>query len=213
MRRKVSLILLGAVLCISAAACTGSTGQESTSDSTGVETQAGTEASVDSGAAGTEQQTQIPQTETQEEEQQQEETIYNMGETAQLGEWDVSVTDMQLIESISENYIEYRPQNEGGKYIQVFVTVTNNGKQSNTFLPSFVYGDAVYARILYADGYEFNSTQLLGYSKDLHDSNLNPLTQGTGEILFEVPDTVASSADELLIRFSAGEEAISFKIR
>ena len=102
---------------------------------------------------------------------------------------------------------------EGNKFIQVFVTVNNDGKQADRFLPSYSIGDDVNAKILYSDGYEFTATNLLGYSNDLHDSTINPLSSQTGEIAFEIPSTVAESTDELLIQFSSGNDTLKFKVR
>ncbi len=141
------------------------------------------------------------------------ETIYEIGNSAALKDWEISVTNSQIVESITAGYITFSPNEEGNRLIQVSVTATNNGKQADNFLPSFGMADDVNAKVLYSDGYEFSATRLLGYDNDLHDSTINPLSSQTGEIVFEIPSTVADSQEELLLQFSSGNETLKFKIR
>ena len=149
--------------------------------------------------------------ESAESEEEAEETIYNIGDSASLKDWEISVTDMQIVESISAAYGSFSP--DEGKYIQVFVTVVNNGKQADSFLPSIGMGDDVGAKIFFGDGYEFSSTYLLGYENEMHDSTLNPLSSKSGEIIFKVPEAVSDSEDELLMHFISGSDTLVFKIR
>lgn len=141
------------------------------------------------------------------------ETIYEIGNSASLKDWTITVTDTKIADSIAMDYGSFSPKEEGNKYLQVFVIVNNDGKQANNFLPTITVGNMVKAKVLYADGYEFTSSNLLGYSNDLHDSVINPLSSRTGEIAFEIPSSVAESDEELLIQFSSGSDAIKFKIR
>lgn len=130
-----------------------------------------------------------------------------------LKDWEISVTSMQIVDSIAADYGQFSPDEEGSEYVQVFVTVNNNGKEADSFLPSFGIGDDVYAKMFYGDGYEFSASNLLAYSNDLHDSTIIPLSSKTGEIAFAVPELVATSADELLIQFNSGNDDVKFKLR
>lgn len=150
---------------------------------------------------------------TVEQEEEEKETTYNIGDSAQLKDWEISVTDMKIVETIAMDYGSFSPKENGNKYVQVFAIVNNNGKQAERFLPLIGIGDNVNAKVLYGDGYEFSATNLLGYDNDLHDSTVNPLSSQTGEIVFEVPEAVASSEDELLIRFTSGNDTVQFKLR
>ncbi len=145
--------------------------------------------------------------------EEEKDTIFQIGDSASLKDWNINVTDSKIVDSIAADYGSFRPKEEGNKYIQVFVTVDNAGKQSENFLPSVNIGNVVRAKVLYGDGYEFSASNLLTYSNDLHDSVINPLSSRTGEIIFEIPSSVAESEDELIIQFSSGSDAIKFKIR
>lgn len=146
-------------------------------------------------------------------EQEEELQTYNVGDSVVLKDWEIIVTDFKIVDSISENYGKFSPDEEGNKYAQVFVSVTNNGKQTDRFLPSYGYGDDVNAKLLYGDGYEFSATNLLGYSNEMHDSTINPLSSKTGEIVFNISEVVANSEDEILLQFNSGNDTIQFKVR
>ncbi len=142
-----------------------------------------------------------------------QETVYKIGESATLKDWGISVTSMQIVESIAADYGTFSPKESGNRYVQVFVTATNNGKQAESFLPIVGIGDYVRAKVVFGDGYEFVSTNLLGYDNDMHNSTINPLSSRTGEIVFEVPETVYASENELQLHFISGKDVIKFKIR
>lgn len=147
------------------------------------------------------------------DEEQEEETVYNIGETATLNDWEIAVTDMKIVESIAADYGSFTPNDEGNKYVQVFVTAKNNGKEAKDFLPVIGMGDDVNAKVVFGDGYEFVATNLLGYGNDMHGSKVNPLSSQSGEIAFEVPEAVHASEDELQIHFLSGNSVLKFKIR
>ena len=215
MRKKI-VIVLGCFMCVSFSGC--GTGVENAMDaiqktSAAQENNANTEENTkDISSTELSESNELQATET--EKAEEESTIYAINDVAVLKDWEISVTDMQIVESIpSGEYMKFDPQESGNKFAQVFVTVNNKGKAADSFLPSYGFGDDVNAKILYGDGYEFSATNLLGYSNELHDTSINPLSSKTGEIVFEVPEAVTSSEDELIIEFSAGQDSVKFKIR
>lgn len=149
----------------------------------------------------------------EETESQEEEVIHSIGESIALKDWEISITDVKVVDSVSSDYMIYEPKEEGNKFAQLFVTAQNKGKEADRFLPSFGYDDDVFVKLYYGDGYEFSATQLLGYDNDLHDSTINPLSSQSGEVAFEIPESVASASDEVIIKFISGEESISIKVR
>ncbi len=153
---------------------------------------------------------------TQDESKNNEDTpqeYYNIGDNAILRDWNIQITDIKIVDSIKVDYGYFSPKDEGNKYIQFFATITNNGKQADRFLPFVNIGNHVQTKILYGDEYEFTETNLIGYRNDLHDSTINPLSSKTGEIVFEIPKTVADSNQEILLQFTSGIKSVEFKIR
>lgn len=137
----------------------------------------------------------------------------SLGETGTLGDWEVTVSKIEFLDSIQNgDFISFNPD-EGNKFAVVSLTISNQGKESDTFLPSIGMGDDVSAKILYGDGYEFSSTYLLGYELELHDASLNPLSSKDGIIAFEVPQQVVDDTESpLSIQFD-GPGAVTFNLR
>lgn len=140
------------------------------------------------------------------------ETNLAINDSATLGDWEIIVTDAKVVDSIAASYGSFIPD-DGNKYIQVFISISNNGKKADTFLPIIAYGDAVTTKLIYGEDYEFSSSNLFGYDLDLHNASLNPLSTKEGELAFTVPDKVAGADGELLITFKSGNDDITFKIR
>ena len=140
------------------------------------------------------------------------ENMIQLGEASTLGNWSITATAAQSVDSIPDGYGTFSPD-DGNKYFVVSLSVTNNGKTAGTFLPSFSMGTDVQAKIVYGDGYQFSATHLLGYSKTLHDQTLNPLSTKDGDIAFEIPDNVASASDELILQLKSGNSVVNIKVR
>lgn len=206
--KKKSLILAGVFLCLTFSACAG------IADSSVENTDVTAEKQADSTEAESEEiSTEKEETEESETAAEENTVIYNMGDTVSFKDWEITITDVQMIDSVTEGYMVYEPNEEGSKFAQVFITVTNVGEQTDTFMPSYVYGEDIYTQLLYGDGSEYMATNLLGYDAGMFSSSIEPAAQKSGEIVFEIPESVASAADELLIKFNSGNDGISFKLR
>ena len=143
-----------------------------------------------------------------------EPTALAVGTKATLGDWNITVTGFELMDSIAGDYYGSFVPSEGNQFAVVSVTIYNAGKSSGTFLPSYSFGDDVRAKIIYGDGYEFSATSLLAYDADLHDEYVNPLSSASGIIAFELPMTVVENSTEpLYILFSAGNAEIEYQLR
>lgn len=135
-----------------------------------------------------------------------------MGQAAKIGEWNITVNNMQIVDNIPDGYGSFSPD-AGNKYLLVSLSASNEGKKADSFLPSFSMGDDTSVKVIYGDGYEFTQTNLLGYSKSMIDSTINPLSSKEGDIAFEIPDSVATATDPIILQFSNGNEKIKFAIR
>ena len=135
-----------------------------------------------------------------------------IGETSTLGDWSIVISSIEVVDSIKGGMGSYSPD-AGNKFLQVNATITNNGKSAAPLLQSFSLGDAVQVKITYGDGYEFNPVNLMMAPNSLYDESINPLSSKDGFIAFELPDSVASGTDQVLLQFSAGVEKTSVKVR
>ncbi|WP_164473180.1 DUF4352 domain-containing protein [Clostridium sp. E02] len=135
-----------------------------------------------------------------------------LGESAKIGEWTVTVNNMQILDTVPDTYGQFNPD-EGNKYLLITLTASNEGKKADTFLSTFPMEDDISAKVLFGDGYEFSQTNLLGYTKSIVSSSVNPLSSKEGNIAFKIPDSVGSSEDPLTLVFTCGNETLNFSIR
>lgn len=140
------------------------------------------------------------------------ETILAVNEAGVILDWNVVVTNVQILDSVPNSYGAFTPK-EGNKFILVSLSVTNNGQEAAVLLPSIGMGESLGSRVLYGDGLEFSATNLLGYSDELHNSTIEPLTTLDGTIAFEVPSSVADATDELILQIANNTNSLKFKLR
>ena len=138
-----------------------------------------------------------------------------IGEEAELGDWNISVTSFEFAPQIDDStgYMYFAPDSEGSQYGIVSVSVTNNGTEAGTFLPSYPISGDVAATMFYNTDYEYSSTHLLGYENELHDAFLNPLSSISGNIVFELPDAVVNGTEPISIGFTDGSDSVEFSLR
>ena len=212
MKQKLLTTLLLCTLTISITAC-GST-KKASEPATPNEPSI-TESNAAEVPTTAEESASIEETATAEETSAagEEGAPYALGNSADLKDWSINVTDVKIVDSIAGSLGSFSPKEDGNTYVQVFVTVENTGKTADSFLPSFCIGDDVNAKVLYSDGYEFTASNLLGYTNDLHDSTINPLSSKTGEIVYEIPSEVVNSEEPLLLQFSSGNDTVAFNLR
>lgn len=213
MKKKLLVITSFAVM-VTLVGCSSSTSQDNSAEIESLKSQIESlQAENDELKESLETSEADTESETSEAQDSSSDTVLALNEEAILGDWAITVTNVEVTDYIKENdYLGFTPE-DGNKYLTVEISVTNNGKNAARFLPSFGMGDDIAAKILYQNDYEFSASNLLGYSNELHDSTINPLSSKTGVVAFEIPDTVASSEDELLLVISAGRNNLQIKVR
>lgn len=194
-KSRMAMLIFASAAVLSA--CGGSATQETEATTQAVET---TESATE---ASTEAETTAAETTASE---------IPMGQTATIDCWDITVSQMQILDAVSNGYGQFEP-GEGNKYLLISLSAANNGKESASFLPSFSMTDDIRAKLIYGDGYEFDQTNLIGYDRSMLDCVINPLSSAEGDIAFEIPNTVAESTDKMILEFSCGNDKLDFVIR
>lgn len=194
-KSRMAMLIFASAAVLSA--CGGSATQEAEATTQAVETTgSATEASTEAETTAAETTaSEIP-----------------MGQTATIDCWDITVSQMQILDAVSNGYGQFEP-GEGNKYLLISLSAANNGKESASFLPSFSMTDDIRAKLIYGDGYEFDQTNLIGYDRSMLDCVINPLSSAEGDIAFEIPNTVAESTDKMILEFSCGNDKLDFVIR
>lgn len=155
----------------------------------------------------------IDQSTDSSQQENKENELLGLNEESTLKDWSITVTNVEFLDKIPQSQYTSFQAKEGNKYFKINCTVTNNGTDSNTFLPSVTLGSSVTAKVLYQNDYEYSPSNLLGNQDDLHDTTLNPLSSKEGIIVFEIPDSVVSSDEELILVLKAGRNEIKYKVR
>ena len=194
-KSRMAMLIFASAAVLSA--CGGSATQEAEATTQAVET---TESATE---ASTEAETTAAETTASE---------IPMGQTATIDCWDITVSQMQILDAVSNGYGQFEP-GEGNKYLLISLSAANNGKESASFLPSFSMSDDITAKLIYGDGYEFDQTNLIGYDRSMLDCVINPLSSAEGDIAFEIPNTVAESTDKMILEFSCGNDKLDFVLR
>ncbi len=211
MKRKIAA--LSTVLILSLAGCSSSAAPASDNSAELESLKAQIEELTEENEALKAQIESLTQEAETESEKMDSSAVVAIGETAALKDWSISVTNAQLFDAVSDGqFMSFEPE-EGNKYFLIDLSITNNGKNADSFLPSYGFGDDVYAKLIYQGEYEYSSTNLLGYSKELHDTTVNPLSTKSGSVAFEIPDSIATTEEELILLIGSGKDTVNFKVR
>lgn len=136
---------------------------------------------------------------------EQEKSVYQIGETVTLKNWELTVTDVSFTDE---------KEDSGEKRVKVYCTGKNIGKKEATFFKSgIIFRKADEPKLLYGNGYEYEAAYVLFDENDLRNQKVIPLSSVSGYIQFIVPEAVADSQEELIFRFSCGRDQAFFRLR
>lgn len=189
--RKASLGILFAALLILATACgdAASTSTGAQNANAAVKDQ-GTEAN-----ANNEQTGEAAAEEPAKEPEAPKEVAYKVGDKFNLGDWEVVLDSFEFNQKVSDDYFS-SSADEGNKFLVLNYTVTNQGTEADDFT-SMIGG--VDMKAVFQDKYEYKYTITM-IDKDLSKESIKPLSSKTGFVVMEVPDTVATSEDSLILK-------------
>lgn len=200
MKKKLMLLLLATTML---AGC----GNTAKTDSVDTKTDAVAITEVDTST------TEAPEDTQENVVSSDENVVYSLNEECVLKDWSIIASNVEITDAVAENeYYGFTPD-DGNKYLVIDITVTNNGTAADTFLPSYGLSDDISAKVIFQGTYEYSSTNLLGYGEELHDTSVNPLSSKSGRVSFEIPDTIADSTEELILKIGAGRDFVDIKIR
>lgn len=143
-----------------------------------------------------------------------EETTVALGDKMTLADWTITAKKVTAQKKIQNGKYQYFQPKKGNTYLVVSLSVRNEGKQAEDFLPMIVYGDkSTSATLFYQDGYEYKPTQLIAYDKDLTTRKVQPLSTEKGIIAFEVPKKVAKAKKNLKLTFNSQGQTASYTLK
>lgn len=137
-----------------------------------------------------------------------------LGKKATVGDWKFTVKKCSVKKKIKNGTYRYFEASKGEKFMIFKISVRNNGKKENTFLPRVGYENTtVMATLYYKDKYEYQPTQLLSYDKDIVTKKIQPLSTKNGVIAFKVPNKVAKGKKQVKLRLGTTKEYVEYKLK
>ena len=140
--------------------------------------------------------------------------VYSLGDTVEIGNFQITASSVEVTDRVASPISEtvgFKPE-EGSKYVVINTSVKNIGTDNNTFLPTIgTVKKDISVKLVYGN-YEFQSTNLLGHSDDLHTTSLNPLSSKTGFIAFQVADEVAQDLSDVKLVFSLDKDNYEYSL-
>ena len=136
---------------------------------------------------------------------------YKIGETVKTEKWDITINNAKFVDKIIDNSRRFTPS-EGNKYLVINLTVKNTGTKNDTFLSNInLITDDLTTHITYKD-YNFSGISLIGYSEDLFEKSLNPLSSKNGVLTFEISSEVSDKLNEMSMIFKEGTKKYTINL-
>lgn len=141
------------------------------------------------------------------------ETEVTLGKKGKVGDWKIGANKASVKKKIINGKYHYFEAKKGNTFVIVSLSVRNNGKKAETFLPRVGYENTMIQAILYyKDEYEYLPSELISYDKDLCGTSVQPLNTEKGIIAFEVPKKVAKSKKKLKLKIGTKNEYLLFSL-
>lgn len=137
-----------------------------------------------------------------------------LGKKGTVGDWKVCVKKAAVKKKIQNGSYRYFKPGKGNQFVQLTMSVKNNGKKEAEFLPSVGYENkTVTATLCYKKDYEYKPTRLFSYDKDLTTKKIEPLASKSGIIVFEVPKKVAKAKKKLTVRIGTTMDYLEYQLK
>ena len=141
------------------------------------------------------------------------ETKVALGKKGKVGDWKIGANKASVKKKITNGKYHYFEAKKGNTFVIISLSVRNNGKQAETFLPRVGYENTMIQAVLYyKDKYEYVASELFSYDKDLVGTSIQPLDTEKGIIAFEVPKKVAKSKKNLKLKIGTKNEYLVFSL-
>ncbi len=143
-----------------------------------------------------------------------EETTVALGDKMTLADWTITAKKASVEKKIKNGKYQYFQPKKGNSFIVVSLSVRNEGKQAEDFLPRVGYEDKMTSvTLFYKDGYEYKPTELIAYDKDLTTRKVQPLSTEKGVVAFEVPKEAAKAKKDLKLTFKSKGQTASYSLK
>lgn len=142
-----------------------------------------------------------------------ENTMLEIGQPVILEDWEVTVNAYELVDSISDNYLLFTPQ-DAGQYLKAKVTITNKGNESLRLLPMIAdTSKDLYFVVQNQQEELIQPVNLLSYREGLFSKTVEPGETISGFIPFEIPDDLIVNDDDLSLVVYLAPQSVCYPLQ
>lgn len=136
------------------------------------------------------------------------------GQPVLFGGWEITCHSARLVSEFEYGMYVFSAD-EGKQCVLADLTVTNRGLDPDTFLPVVYYPNE--DPVLYVTGSDkenrYDCVDVMLYSPCLNNRTVEPGSSKEGELVFQIPDALAQSGEQLYIAITLGRQVVCCPLR
>ena len=127
--------------------------------------------------------------------------------------WEITFHSSKVVKEFESSRYVYSA-NDGKQFVIADMTITNRGLESDTFLPMIYYiGQDPIAQVTDSSKQTlYDCVDVITYSPCLNGTTLDAGESKDGELVFESPDTLAQSGEQLYLAVSLGSQMVYYPL-
>ena len=130
-----------------------------------------------------------------------------------FGGWEITYHSAKIVEEFTSSLYIYTAS-DGKQFVVADMTITNRGLEKDTFLPMLYYinEDPI---VQIADSSKenlYDCVNVLTYSPCLNNTTLDAGESKDGELIFEIPDSLAQSGEQLYLAVSLDDQFVYYPL-
>lgn len=135
------------------------------------------------------------------------------GQPVQFGGWEITYRSARIVSEFEYGMYVFSAD-EGKQCVLADLTVTNCGLDSDTFLPVVYYPNEDPTLYVTDSGKEnrYDCVDVMLYSPCLNNRTVEPGNSKDGELVFQIPDALAQSGEQLYIAVTMGSQVVYYPL-
>lgn len=136
------------------------------------------------------------------------------GQPVQFGGWEITYHSARIVSEFEYGMYVFSAD-EGKQCVIADLTVANRGLNSDTFLPVVYYPNEDPTLYVTDSGKEnrYDCVNVMMYSPCLNSKTVEPGGSKDGELVFQIPDSLAQSGEQLYIAVTLGRQVVYYPLR
>lgn len=135
------------------------------------------------------------------------------GQPVQFGGWEITYRSARIVSEFEYGMYVFSAD-EGKQCVLADLTVTNRGLDSDTFLPVVYYPNEDPVLYVTDSGREnrYDCVDVMLYSPCLNNRTVEPGSSKEGELVFQIPESLAQSGEPLYIAVTMGSQVVYYPL-